>query len=124
MLTVANDLCTELTCPAHGELNRLRVEVRELREALDAERDSLHRHADVIATQRNEAYTRAERAETSLAEVKVWLAQANALNPTDFQTDKHLAPAFRSTDFRAAFKALVEVVNGIEAAVLRGGEGK
>lgn len=60
---------------------------------------------------------RAERAEATVAEVREWISKANALRPEDFQGDKHLAPAFRSTDFRAAFTALAEIVNGIEASV-------
>jgi hypothetical protein len=49
----------------------------------------------------------------------VWAAldKANALNPGSFKTGQgHLPPAFREVNFRAAFKALIDIVNEIEAA--------
>lgn len=60
---------------------------------------------------------RAETAEGRLAEVWDALDRANALHPDQFKTGQgHLSPAFREVNFRAAFEALVGIVNQIENA--------
>lgn len=61
--------------------------------------------------------TRAEKAEAALTATWEALDKASALRPDDFKTGQdHLPPAFREVDFRAAFKAMVDVVNDIERA--------
>lgn len=60
-----------------------------------------------------------EAAEDALrARLEPLLAKANGMRPDHFRTGQdHLPPAFREIDFKAAFLALAEVFNEIEAAV-------